>query len=150
MMKLLSCVVVVFAIVRLVHAQPEQPRSPAVDSLTSISLPPKLDRILRDYEEGWRNKDEVALAALFAPDGFILRPGHPPVRGRANIEETYASSGGPLLLHAFDYAVADSVGYIIGGYAHSDGAADSGKYILTLRLLNDGRWYITADMDNHN
>lgn len=149
-MKMLSCVVVLLAIGLPALGQPEQLAGPGTDSLSKITLPPELDRILRDYEEGWRNEDEVALAALFAPEGFILRPGHPPVRGRANIEQAYENSGGPLFLHAFDYAVADSVGYIIGGYGHSRGGPDNGKYVLTLRLMDDGRWYITADMDNHN
>ncbi len=38
----------------------------------TISLPPDLARILTDYEEAWQAKDEKALAALFAEDGFVL------------------------------------------------------------------------------
>ena len=123
---------------------------PVVAQQTVIELPDELDRVLRDYEAGWRANDEAALASLFTEDGFILRPRHKPVRGRANIQEAYKNSGGPLHLHAFHYEMADSVGYIIGGYRGSLDRPDSGKFILTLRRGDTGRWLITADMDNGN
>ena len=46
----------------------------------AIELPPELDRVLRDYEQGWRNSDAASLAGLFTPDGFILRPRDQPRR----------------------------------------------------------------------
>ncbi len=115
-----------------------------------VDLPPELDRVLRDYEKGWRANDEKALAGLFTTDGFILRPRHQPVRGRQQITEAYRSSGGPLHLHAFAYEVADSVGYIIGGFKTSPDQPDAGKFILALRKGDDGQWMIAADMDNGN
>ena len=66
------------------HAQ--QPDSVAANAVPSITLPPALDRVLRDYEQAWRNHDAEVLAALFTDDGFVLRSGHPPVRGRDAIE----------------------------------------------------------------
>ncbi len=119
-------------------------------TVTKIDLPPELDRVLRDYETAWIAEDEDGLANLFAEDGFILRPGHPPVRGRDNIREAYANSGGDLSLHAFDYEIQGSTAYIIGGYSRKPGDPDVGKYILTLQLEESGRWLITADMDNGN
>mgnify|MGYP006148377467 CR=1 FL=1 len=35
--------------------------------LPSVTLPPELDRVLRDYERNWAAGDEAALAALFDP-----------------------------------------------------------------------------------
>jgi len=116
----------------------------------TVELPAELDRVLRDYEEGWRNRDAAALAELFAPDGYVMRPGYAPARGRAAIREAYAGSGGPLFLRAFDYAVEGSVGYILGGYSGREGSPDSGKFILTLVRDAAGRWLIAADMDNGN
>lgn len=52
---------------------------------------------------------------------------------------------GPL---AFSHA--ESVGYIIGAYGEKAGNPDIGKFILTLRKDAQGRWLITADMDNGN
>jgi ketosteroid isomerase-like protein len=118
--------------------------------LPSIPLPPELARVLTDYETAWRNKDAAALAELFAEDGFVLSSGVPPVRGRAQIEEHYTGSGGPLSLRALAYATEGSLGYIIGGYAREAGEVDVGKFTLTLRKGSDGRWLIVSDMDNGN
>ena len=115
----------------------------------SITLPAGLDRVLRDYEDGWQGRDAEKLASLFTEDGFILRPGHSPVRGRANIQQAYANSGGPLYLRALEYDTNGSTGYIIGEYSRSEFLPASGKYILTLRE-ESGQWMITADMDNGN
>jgi hypothetical protein len=47
-----------------------------------IDLPNDVDRVLRDYESAWAARDAEALSNLFTPDGFVLRPGSPLVRGR--------------------------------------------------------------------
>ncbi|MEM1096398.1 MAG: SgcJ/EcaC family oxidoreductase [Bacteroidota bacterium] len=126
-----------------------QPATEA-DPIAAIALPDALDRVLRDYEAGWRARDAEALAALFTEDGFILRPGHPPVQGRPAIAMAYANSGGPLHLSAYAYATEGDVGYIIGGYRGQADGPDTGKYTLTLRREGDGRWYIASDMENGN
>jgi ketosteroid isomerase-like protein len=116
----------------------------------TVQLPPELERVLTDYEAAWRAKDEAALAALFAEDGFVLSGNHPPVRGRAQIEERYRDSGGPLSLRALAYAIQGDIGYIIGAYGRSDDGPDIGKFTLTLTKGEDGRWLIMSDMDNRN
>jgi len=114
----------------------------------SVTLPAELDRVLRDYERLWRAGDAAALSRLFAPDGFVLQSGRPPVRGRAAIATAYAGQGGgELRLRALAYATADTVGYIVGAYAY--GADDDvGKFTLTLRRTRGGPWLIFSDMDN--
>ena len=116
----------------------------------SITLPPKLARVLTEYEKAWHAKDEKALAALFTEDGFVLSSGRPPVRGRGSIEKRYRDSGGPLALRALAYATDGGVGYIIGGFTRTRGEPDIGKFTLTLRKDADGRWLIMSDMDNGN
>ncbi len=123
---------------------------PAAERLPSVALPPELARVLTDYEAAWRSRDAAALARLFAEDGFVLAGGRPPVRGRGEIAKHYAGSGGPLALRAFAFGVQGKVGYILGGYAGQAGAADDGKFTLTLRKDSDGRWLIMSDMDNGN
>lgn len=122
----------------------------ATTQLPSVQLPAALDRVLRDYEKHWVARDAAALAALFAEDGFVLQGNRPPVRGRAAITEAYRGAGGPLVLRALAYATADSVGYIIGGYAVKAGEPDVGKFTLTLRRGKNGAWLIMSDMDNGN
>ncbi len=122
----------------------EEPSEP------TISLPPELARVLTDYEEAWRAKDEKALAALFTEDGFVLSSGRPPVRGRKKIELRYKNSGGALVLRALAFATEGSLGYIIGGFSRHSGEPDIGKFTLTLHKDPDGRWMIMSDMDNSN
>ena len=116
----------------------------------SVTLPPELARVLRDYEAAWTAKDATRLAKLFAEDGYVLPAGSPPVRGRAGVETFYTGKGGPLFLRAIAYASAGKVGYIIGGYSGATGGPDDGKFTLTLAKGSDGRWLIMSDMDNAN
>ncbi|HEX2208708.1 MAG TPA: DUF4440 domain-containing protein [Longimicrobium sp.] len=134
-----------FAAPAVVAAQEEAPAQ-----LPSATLPPEIERVLRDYEAGWRAGDEAALAALFTEDGFILQNGRPPVRGRASIQQAYANSSGPLRLRALEYAADGSVGWIVGAFGYGEGDADMGKFVLALRRGADGRWMIAADIDNGN
>ncbi len=125
--------------------------APPPVALPSIELPAELGRVLRDYERAWRAGDAAAVAALFTEDGFVLQPGRPAIRGRANLEATYrGQGGGDLRLRALAYGAADSVAFIIGGYRYGDGTADQGKFTLTLRRPRggSGRWLIFSDMDN--
>jgi ketosteroid isomerase-like protein len=126
-------------------APPEAP-----PALPSVALPPALDRVLRDYERAWREKDPAGLAALFADDGLVLASGRPPVRGREAIRQAYGGAGGPLVLRALAYATEGDVGYVIGAFAREAGGEDVGKFVLALRRAPDGRWLIAADIDNSN
>jgi hypothetical protein len=141
----LSVLLLLFSVAVSVAGQ--QP-APSV-LLPSVTLPPELDRVLRDYERAWRAKDATALSDLFTKDGFVLSSGKPPVRGRAAILAAYAGSGGPLALRAFAYSTDARVGYIVGGFGGASGEPDSGKFVLILRK-EKGRWQIAADMDNGN
>jgi glyoxylase-like metal-dependent hydrolase (beta-lactamase superfamily II)/ketosteroid isomerase-like protein len=114
----------------------------------TVTLPPELDRVLRDYERAWQARDAAGLAALFDVDGFVLSNNRPAVRGRAAIQTHYASAGGPLALRAQAFAVDGTTGYIIGAWARVAGQADAGKFVLALRRAPDGRWLIAADIDN--
>jgi ketosteroid isomerase-like protein len=122
----------------------------APQPLPSVELPDDLARVLTDYEVAWGNRDAAGLAALFTEDGFVLSGGRPPVRGRDAIEKRYQGRGGPLSLRALAWAAEGSLGYIIGAYAMRAGDPDLGKFTLTLRRDENGRWLIASDMDNGN
>ena len=119
------------------------------ETLSTLTLPAPLGRVLTDYEAAWQKKDAAALAALFTEDGFVLGSGTPPIRGRAQIEKHYSGQGGPLALRGLAFATEGSVGYIVGGFARAKGQPDIGKFTLTLRK-EGGRWLIRSDMDNAN
>ena len=128
----------------------QTPPSPTPNSqLPSITLPPDLDRILRDYEKSWRAGDENGLAALFTPDGFV--PSNSGwVRGREGIITQYKDQQGELQLRALAYAVSDTVGYIVGAYGFGTDGVDRGKYLLALRRPRGGKWLIATDIDQTN
>ena len=140
--------IVLFILASFVLARAQQGSAPA--SEPSVTLPPELARVLRDYEAAWAAKDPVRLAKLFAEDGYVLPGGSPPVKGRTAIETYYTGHGGPLFLRAIAYATEGKVGYIIGGYTGTAGSPDDGKFTLTLRKGSDARWLIMSDMDNSN
>ena len=131
-------------------ANPTATPQSGVPQQPSVTLPPELDRVLRDYERAWQGRDAPGLAALFTEDGMTLSSGQPLRRGRAAIREGYANAGGPLSLRAVSYAADDSVAYIIGGYSEQPGQRDIGKFVLALRRSAGGRWLIAADIDNAN
>ncbi|HEY6390447.1 MAG TPA: nuclear transport factor 2 family protein [Bryobacteraceae bacterium] len=116
----------------------------------SVALPAPLARVLADYEKAWSGKDSAALAKLFAEDGFVLASGAAMVRGREAIRRFYTGAGGPLSLRAVAFATEGNIGYIIGAFTDRPGAADRGKFTLTLRSDSGGRWLIVSDMDNGN
>ena len=122
--------------------------TPAPPPLPSVTLPPELDRVLRDYERHWKANNGAALSELFTEDGFINRNGW--IRGRDAIREAYARSGGDLRLRAIGYAAGDTVGYIVGGYRYGADTLDGGKFILTLRRAPRADWKIAADLDAAN
>jgi ketosteroid isomerase-like protein len=145
---LLFCV---SALLAPVHAQTPTPSE--APPLQSITLPPEVDRVLRDYERAWRSGDATAVAALFADDGYLLQSGRNPIRGRAAIANAYkGQAGGPLRLRAFAYATSDTTGYILGAYGYGEGSdvPDQGKYTVTLRRNRGGPWQLFSDMDNGN
>ena len=103
--------------VRCLYAQQSGTSFPPTDSLPSVTLPPEIDRVLRNYEREWRANSIEKLVNLFTPDGFVMQPRRPAIRGQANLREAYRNSAGqPLFLRALSFAQDGSVGYIIGAY----------------------------------
>lgn len=140
----------IFLLVSVVATIPQSSRPMEFTQQPSVSLPPELARVLRDYEGLWLHRDSAALAGLFAEDGVVLPNGSPMIRGRAAIEQYYKGPGAPLSLRAVAFATEGNVGYIIGAFAERPDIPDRGKFTLTLRRDPSGRWLIMSDMDNGN
>jgi ketosteroid isomerase-like protein len=141
---------VLLAVLALAAAPVRAQDAPAPPPLPSVTLPPEMDRVLRDYERLWAAGDAAGLAALFTEDGFAMQNGRPPVRGREAIEGAYAQARGPLQLRALAFGADGDVGYIIGAFGYGEaGGPDVGKFVLALRR-EAGRWLIASDIDNSN
>src|SRR3546814_10927254 len=110
--------------------------------IPDFTLPPELDRVLRDYERAGRAGDAAALASLFTEDGFILQSNRPPIRGRSAIQATYEAQGegGPLRLRALAFTTADTIGYIIGAYSSDNTPNATGSWTLPLRRAPGQPW----------
>jgi ketosteroid isomerase-like protein len=127
----------------------QAPVPPAADAAPpAVTLPPALDRVLRDYESAWRDGDGARLASLFTEDGFAVQSGSPLARGRAAIARNITGPGGALQLTAYAYSVSGTVGYIVGGYRYPQTSGPGGRFVLALQPGPDGRWLIAADLDN--
>lgn len=113
-------------------------------------LPPEFTLVLREYERAWTAHDADALAALFTHDGWVLSSGRPPVQGREAIRSHYQGAGGPLFLRALAWERRADLGVLIGAFAVRADADPAGKFTLTLKRAEDGRWRILSDMDNGN
>jgi hypothetical protein len=118
----------------------------APQALPSVTLPPDLDRVLRDYEKAWRAGDSQGLADLFVDGRVALTNSGRAVIGRAGVKDLYRG-GGALFLRAMSFAADDSVAHIIGAYATRDGGGDTGSFVLALVRPRGGKWLIAADMD---
>ncbi|MGH7713367.1 MAG: YybH family protein [Gemmatimonadaceae bacterium] len=116
-------------------------------ALPSVSLPPELDRVLRDYEKAWGASDGPGLARLFVDGRVALTNSGRAVVGRDGVRQLYSGGGGPLVLRAIAYAADDTVAYIIGAYATKPDGGDSGSFVLALVRPPGGKWLIAADMD---
>jgi ketosteroid isomerase-like protein len=116
-------------------------------AMPSITLPPELDRVLRDYEAAWKASDATALSQLFADGRVVMTNSGRAVKGREAVRQMYANGGGPLVLRAVAYAVDDSVAHIIGGYSLRPGEGDAGTFVLALVRSRGGPWLLVADMD---
>src|SRR3546814_17903023 len=90
--------------------------------IPDVTLPPELDRVLRDYERAWRAGDAAALASLFTEDGFILQSNRPPIRGRSANQAHYEDQGegGPVRLRAIAFNHSSTNVYIIGMYSFTN------------------------------
>ncbi len=114
----------------------------------AVTLPPDLDRVLRDYESAWRDGDGARMGTLFTEDGFAIQSGRPIARGRAAIAGGITRPGGALQLIAYAYATSGEIGHIVGGYRYPESKGPGGRFVLALRRGTDGRWLIAADLDN--
>jgi ketosteroid isomerase-like protein len=142
---LLTIAVGVLAAIGTATAQ--QPAAAAAPS--PVTLPPALDRVLRDYERAWRDGDGPGLAALFTDDGFAVQSGSPIRRGRPAIATGITAPGGALQLTAYAFSTSEGLAYIVGGYRYPHSTGPAGRFVLALRMAADGRWLIAADLDNN-
>lgn len=120
------------------------------------------EQAIRGIVDNWvklaKEKDAAAIAELYTEDGAVMPPNAPIGKGRAAIQQTWASMIGTP---GFDLAIvpeeilvssSGDMAFDRGTYRVTvapDGAAqtDTGKYVVVWRKI-DGEWKAAADIFN--
>lgn len=107
--------------------------------------------IVERYQAATNTEDAEQLAALYAPDAFLLPPDGGVVHGQDQIHRFWAEGlERGLMMDTLRVALEQDLGWVVGRYylAGSDEAPpDSGKFVLAL-ARTDGRWQVAADIWN--
>ena len=141
----------------------EQPANDAAEANGSAAVDTAADeRAIRGHVDHWlrlvKAKDAAGIAELYAEDGAVMPPNAPIGKGRAAIQQTWASmmrTPGFALTFVPEQIVVSSSGDMAldrGTYSLTfapDGTTqtDTGKYVVVWRKIG-GEWKAAADIFN--
>jgi uncharacterized protein (TIGR02246 family) len=120
------------------------------------------EQAIRGQVDRWlelvKAKDAAGIAALYAEDGAVMPPNAPIGKGRAAIQQTWASlmqTPGFALTFAPEQIVVSASGdmaldrgtYRLALAPHGTAQSDTGKYVVVWRKIG-GEWKAAADIFN--
>jgi uncharacterized protein (TIGR02246 family) len=120
------------------------------------------EQAIRGQVDRWlelvKAKDAAGIAALYAEDGAVMPPNAPIGKGRAAIQQTWASlmqTPGFALTFAPEQIVVSASGdmaldrgtYHLAIAPHGTAQSDTGKYVVVWRKIG-GEWKAAADIFN--
>jgi uncharacterized protein (TIGR02246 family) len=121
-------------------------------AMTAPQIYAEIQSLVASLLEALRQQDAVACAALFTPDGLILSPYGPPVRGRDAIRATHQAwfeeGETNKRLTLLEARATAELGYCrlayAGDYFQTDGSysTHSGTSLNILLRQDDGNWRI--------
>jgi ketosteroid isomerase-like protein len=114
--------------------------------------------VSREFSTRYERGDAAGMVALYTPDGVILPPGRPALRGPAALTQYWALAPGFRVLEhrvtADSVVVLGPVAYDWGTYrVRTQDAAGAvrdggGKYVIVWRETSPGVWRMHVDMWN--
>ena len=146
-MRAIAAVTVGVALVSTASASQSKPQPAATaDTRTAIVA------IADQYVKATLAADAKAIAALYTDDAVEMPPNHPPVKGRAALQQFYEKQfamgkiSNFTLQHLETRGTGDD-GYDVGTYrqtmapAKGQPMSDTGKYVVILKRT-DGSWKV--------
>jgi uncharacterized protein (TIGR02246 family) len=141
----------------------EKPGNNTAEVNTAAAVNTSADeQAIRGHVDRWlqlvKTKDAAAIAALYAEDGAVMPPNAPSGKGRAAIQQTWASmmqTPGFALTFAPEQIVVSASGDMAldrGTYSltiapNGTAQTDTGKYVVVWRKIG-GEWKAAADIFN--
>jgi uncharacterized protein (TIGR02246 family) len=127
---------------------------PPRDSPADAAARREVARVITRYLDAYRRNDPAALADLYAPDGILMPPGRPLIRGRDSIREFWEQGmEAGFQMENLEIGGSASTGYAVGRYfipPDDENDAESGKYIITVKRQPGGAWLVAADIWNED
>jgi uncharacterized protein (TIGR02246 family) len=114
-------------------------------------------QVVEKFTKGVLASDFASVAALYTPDGTMMPPNEPTLRGRDAIQKWMAGFPKIATFQATDDEIEGSgdIAYVAGRYKMSftpPGAkapvTDSGKFVEVRKKQPDGSWLILRDIFN--
>jgi uncharacterized protein (TIGR02246 family) len=141
----------------------EKPANDGTEANSTTAVDTRADeQAIRGHVDHWlqlvKAKDAAGIAELYAEDGAVMPPNAPIGKGRAAIQQTWASmmqTPGFGLTFAPEQIIVSSSGDMAldrGAYTlkiapNGTAQTDTGKYVVVWRKIG-GEWKAAADMFN--
>ena len=143
----------------------EKPANDAAEVNSTAAVDSGADeQAIRGHVDQWlqlvKAKDAAGIAELYAEDGAVMPPNAPISKGRAAIQQTWASlmrKPGFGLTFVPEQIIVSSSGdmaldrgtYRLAVAPHGTAQTDTGKYVVVWRKIG-GEWKAAADIFNSN
>jgi len=143
--------------------QAQKPASNAGEANSSATVEPRADeQAIRAQVDRWlqlvKAKDAAAIAQLYTEDGAVMPPNGPIGKGRAAIQQAWASMMGTpgfdltfvpeqIIVSSSGDMALDRGTYKLAVAPKGSAQTDTGKYVVVWRKVG-GEWKAAADIFN--
>ena len=115
------------------------------EQIVEVDLPPDLNALLEQFENGWRTRNAAGVAALFTADG-VMQIGRDWQRSPSGIHLSLLGRGANVRFHPQAFDRDTTLAYIAGSYGGNSEPppGDRGRFMFALRRSSGGPWRLSA------